>query len=91
MNFEQEIQQGIEAISQGETFKEQAHQFMVASVTPKYSYNFSWLGYFWSRGNNPKTAVWQYLKNHDEFMIDDTLHNKLLITVAPDGYLKRER
>ena len=43
----------------------------------------------WGKGNNPKTAVWEYLKSHDEFMIDKELENKLLITVAPDGYLKR--
>lgn len=43
----------------------------------------------WGLGNNPKTAVWEYLKNHPEFAIDKTIQNKLLITVAPDGYLKR--
>lgn len=43
----------------------------------------------WGPGNNPKTAVWQYLKTHPEFVIDAGIHNKLLITVAPDGYLKR--
>jgi cephalosporin hydroxylase len=43
----------------------------------------------WSRGNNPKTAVWDYLKTHSEFEIDRTILDKLLITVAPDGYLKR--
>jgi cephalosporin hydroxylase len=45
----------------------------------------------WSPGNNPKTAVKQYLKTHPEFEIDKTIHSKLLITVAPDGYLKRVR
>lgn len=45
----------------------------------------------WGQGNNPKTAVWEYLKTHDEFEIDQSIHNKLLITVAPDGYLKRVR
>jgi cephalosporin hydroxylase len=43
----------------------------------------------WGPGNNPKTAVWEYLKRHTEFQIDANIHNKLLITVAPDGYLKR--
>ncbi len=43
----------------------------------------------WGQGNNPKTAVWEYLKTHTEFEIDQSIHNKLLITVAPDGYLKR--
>ena len=43
----------------------------------------------WSRGNNPKTAVWEYLKNHPEFKVDKNIQHKLLVTVAPDGYLKR--
>ncbi|MBL1210713.1 cephalosporin hydroxylase family protein [Geminocystis sp. GBBB08] len=43
----------------------------------------------WGVGNNPKTAVWEYLTTHPEFEIDKTIQHKLLITVAPDGYLKR--
>ena len=43
----------------------------------------------WGPGNNPKTAVWDYLKTHPEFEIDKSIQHKLLITVAPDGYLKR--
>jgi cephalosporin hydroxylase len=43
----------------------------------------------WGSGNNPKTAVWEYLKAHPEFEIDKSIQHKLLITVAPDGYLKR--
>ena len=43
----------------------------------------------WGPGNNPKTAVWEYLKSHPEFQIDSDIHHKLLITVAPDGYLKK--
>jgi cephalosporin hydroxylase len=42
----------------------------------------------WGRGNNPKTAVWEFLKNNDRFIIDKEIENKLQITVAPDGYLK---
>jgi cephalosporin hydroxylase len=45
----------------------------------------------WGPGNNPKTAVWEYLKSHSEFEIDKSIQHKLLITVAPDGYLKRVR
>jgi len=45
----------------------------------------------WGVGNNPKTAVWQYLKTHQEYEIDKSIQSKLLITVAPDGYLKRVR
>ncbi len=43
----------------------------------------------WGLGNNPKTAVWEYLKTHHEFEIDKSIQHKLLITVAPDGYLRR--
>jgi cephalosporin hydroxylase len=43
----------------------------------------------WNKGDNPKTAVWEFLKSHDEFEIDKQMQNKLLITVAPDGFLKR--
>jgi cephalosporin hydroxylase len=45
----------------------------------------------WGPGDNPKTAVWDYLKMHPEFEIDKSIQHKLLITVAPDGYLKRVR
>ena len=43
----------------------------------------------WTKGNNPKTAVWEYLKSHPEFEINKEIHQKLMITVASDGYLKR--
>ena len=42
----------------------------------------------WDKGNNPKTAVWEFLKKNDRFEIDDAIDNKLIITVAPGGYLK---
>lgn len=43
----------------------------------------------WGPGNNPKTAVHEYLKRHPEFVIDKSVDNKLAISVAPDGYLRR--
>ena len=42
----------------------------------------------WDKGNSPKTAVHEFLKTTDRFEIDEDIPNKLLITVAPDGYLK---
>jgi cephalosporin hydroxylase len=45
----------------------------------------------WGPGDNPKTAVWEYLRTHPEFVIDKSIDYKLLISVAPDGYLKRVR
>lgn len=43
----------------------------------------------WGPGDNPKTAVREYLKTHPEFEIDLGIQQKLVITVAPDGYLLR--
>ena len=43
----------------------------------------------WGPGNNPKTAVFEFLKTHPEFEIDKSIDYKLLISVAPDGFLKR--
>ena len=55
----------------------------------------------WGRGNNPKTAVWEYLHRLNNegrdandgsrlmLEIDKTIETKLLITVAPNGYLRR--
>lgn len=45
----------------------------------------------WSPGNNPKTAVREYLEKHPEFEADKRIDNQLLISVAPDGYLRRVR
>lgn len=42
----------------------------------------------WGKGNNPKTAVWEFLNTNDRFEIDKDREAKLLITVAPEGYLK---
>jgi cephalosporin hydroxylase len=55
----------------------------------------------WGKGNNPKTAVRTYLQRLQQedrvgadgkplaFEIDTAIENKLLITVAQNGYLKR--
>jgi cephalosporin hydroxylase len=42
----------------------------------------------WGKGNNPKTAVHAFLRTTDRFRIDRDMEAKLLITVAPDGYLE---
>jgi len=43
----------------------------------------------WDKGNNPKTAVWDFVERHPKFVIDDSIDHKLLISVAPSGFLKR--
>lgn len=44
----------------------------------------------WGRGDNPKTAVHKYLETHPEFEIDTSIDDKLLISVAPSGFLRRK-
>ncbi|MDQ6763129.1 MAG: cephalosporin hydroxylase family protein [Bacteroidota bacterium] len=46
---------------------------------------------YWSIGNNPKTAVYEFLKHNDNFEIDESIDNKLMISVNPHGYLKRKK
>lgn len=42
----------------------------------------------WGKGNNPKTAVREFLASNDRFVVDRELEAKLLVTAAPEGYLK---
>jgi len=42
----------------------------------------------WRPGDNPKTAVRQFLSETDRFEIDRDLQDRLLLTAAPDGYLR---
>lgn len=42
----------------------------------------------WGKGSNAKTAVYSFLKENKRFEIDKKIDAKLLISVAPDGYLK---
>jgi cephalosporin hydroxylase len=43
----------------------------------------------WGPGDNPMTAVREYLESHREFEVDTNMDGKLLVSVAPGGYLKR--
>jgi cephalosporin hydroxylase len=45
----------------------------------------------WKQGDNPWSAAQNFLGRNSNFAIDKTIQNKLLISVAPDGYLKRLR
>lgn len=45
----------------------------------------------WDVGNNPKTALRAYLKEHPEFEIDAEIEASLQVTVAPSGFLRRQR
>jgi len=43
----------------------------------------------WGPGNSPKSAVYEFLQDTNKFVIDESIDAKLLISVAPNGYLKR--
>jgi len=55
----------------------------------------------WGKGDNPKTAIWEYMKRLDgegrtardgarlRFDYDRTIEHKIMITASPDGFLKR--
>lgn len=45
----------------------------------------------WGPGDNPKTALREYLKSHPEFEVDGQIDRKLMVSVAPNGYLRRVR
>lgn len=51
------------------------------------------MGFFanrpWNVGDNPMTAVREWLPQHPDFEIDTELEMKLQITVAPSGFLRR--
>ena len=42
----------------------------------------------WSKTDNPKTAVREFLKENKRFKTDKEIEDKLLITVGPEGFLK---
>jgi cephalosporin hydroxylase len=41
----------------------------------------------WGPGNNPQTAVEEFLSRTDRFEVDEQLERKLTLSVAPTGYL----
>ncbi|MCW5222450.1 cephalosporin hydroxylase [Verminephrobacter aporrectodeae subsp. tuberculatae] len=43
----------------------------------------------WDVGNNPKTAVRQWLAGHAEFAVDSDIEQRLQLTAAPHGFLRR--
>ena len=45
----------------------------------------------WGVGNNPMTALNEFLETNGDFEIDKDIHEKLQISVAPNGYLKCSR
>jgi len=53
--------------------------------------DYVWTDRPWGKGNNPKTAIWEWIKTHPEFEIDRSVEDRILVTSAPDGFLRRVR
>jgi cephalosporin hydroxylase len=51
--------------------------------------NFVWSDRPWGKGNNPKTAVHEWIVGQSDFVIDKRLEAKVMITSAPDGFLHK--
>jgi cephalosporin hydroxylase len=43
----------------------------------------------WTVGDNPKTAIWEFVKKNKDFVIDKSIQDKIIVTCSPDGYLKK--
>lgn len=53
--------------------------------------DYVWTDRPWGKGNNPKTAIHAWIKDHPEFEIDRSVEDRILVTSAPDGFLRRTR
>lgn len=51
--------------------------------------DYDWGSRPWRKGNSPKTAVKEFLKKNNDFKVDESIDAKLIVSVAPGGYLKR--
>jgi cephalosporin hydroxylase len=56
---------------------------IIEQMPPEFSANRPW-----RPGNSPATAVRQFLAESDRFALDEGIDHKLLISVAPGGYLR---
>jgi len=45
----------------------------------------------WGKGSNPRSAIYEFLKENSEFEIDSLIHHKLMITNCVDGFLRRKK
>ena len=45
----------------------------------------------WGKGNSPWTAARAFLRKNKKFVVDSVMEDKLVITVAPRGFLKKTK
>jgi len=64
---------------------------IVCDTAIEYCAADNWQGRDWGKGNNPKTAVDEFLRQNDRFAVDAELEKTLVFTASPGGYLKCTR
>ena len=52
--------------------------------------DYVWTDRDWSRGNNPYTAIQEWLPHNPSFVVDSTIEYKIMITSAPGGFLYKK-
>lgn len=61
---------------------------IVCDTAIEYCSEANWEGRPWGKGNNPKSALDEFMKECDRFVVDEDLEKTLLFTASPGGYLK---
>lgn len=61
---------------------------IVCDTAIEYCSASNWEGKPWGKGNNPKTALDEFMQANDRFAVDEELEKTLLFTASPGGYLK---
>ena len=64
---------------------------IVCDTAIEYCSADNWAGRDWGKGNNPKTAVDEFMRHNDRFAVDEELEKTLVFTASPGGYLKCTR
>ena len=73
-----------------EKFVSPGKYLVVFDTIVEFLENSSWPGRDWSKGNNPYTAVIEFLSKNTEFEIDKLIDNQIMFGVGPSGYLKKK-
>ncbi len=63
---------------------------IVFDTSIEFFKEIDYTGKKWAVGNNPRTAISKFLTKNNDFEIDSNIDDKLLISVAKEGYLKRK-
>ena len=57
---------------------------IVEKMDPEFSKNRPW-----NKKNSPQSAINKFLKRNDNFIVDKTIDNKIILSMAPGGFLKK--